>query len=467
VPSPILYISKRRKGRVVEKAKNMEAVNIGGITMELEEIIKKIVGDTGMKEEEVQARIDEKQKELGGLVTPIGAAHIIANEAGINLLEGLSKEKDLKVENIIPGMGRVDVVGRVTRIFPAREFERKDKSTGRVASAILADETGSIRVVFWDKYVDLLEEGKIDEGDVLRIKKAYTKENINGEPEVHLGIRARVIINPKDVAGDEMPLPEGRRKKINELEGGMGSIDLVVRVLRIYDVREFEREDKTRGKVVNLQVGDETGAARLVLWDEDVSLVEDGKIAEGDVLKIIRGYVKLRFGEPEVNVGRYGKVVINPGEEVGETPGVRVTLAGGGGRKRISDLHEGDKGEVRGALVEVYENLKVFDRKDGKGMVVNAVVDDGTGSMRAAFYDKMAEALLNITLAEATEGDVEEKIRKRRKEILGREVVVTVSVRHNDFTGREELLVLDLNLNPDPKKEAEELLKEVKLMEGE
>ena len=446
---------------------NMEAANIGEIRMELEEIITKIVGETGMGEEEVQARIEEKQKELGGLVTPIGAAHIIANEAGINLLEGYSKTSDLKIENIIPGMASVDIAGRVTRIFPAREFERKDKSKGKVASVILADETGSIRVVFWGKHVDLLEEGKIEEGDVLRIKKAYTKENINGEAEVHLGMRARVVINPKDVSEDEIPMPEGRRKKIKELEEGMGSVDVVAKVLRIYDVREFEREDKTRGKVVNLLIGDETGVARLALWDDDVALVEEGKIEEGDVLKILRGYVKFRFGEPEVNVGRYGKVVINPGEEVEAVQDIRPAPWTEAERRSISDLRQGDRAEIRGALLEIYDTLRVFDRDDGKGMVVNAVIDDGTGNMRAAFYDKMAEALLNVTLAEASEGDVAEKIEKRRKELMGREVVATVSVRHNDFTGREELVVYDLNLNPDPKKEAEELLRKARLMEEE
>lgn len=445
----------------------MEAGNIGEISMELEEIITKIVAETGMGEEEVQVKIEEKQKELGGLVTPIGAAHIIANEAGINLLEGYSVENDLKIENIIPGMGSVDIAGRVTRIFPVREFERKDKSKGKVASIILADGTGSIRVVFWGKHADLLEEGKIEEGDVLRIKKAYTKENINGEAEVHLGIRARVIINPKDVAGDEIPLPEDRQKKIKELEDGMGSVDVVAKVMRIYDVREFEREDKTRGKVVNLLIGDETGSARLVLWDEDVALVEEGKIGEGDVLKILRGYVKSRFEEPEVNVGRYGKVVINPGEEVEAIQQVSAAPWAGAERKNIGDLRQGDRAEIRGALLEIYESLRVFDRDNGKGMVVNAVIDDGTGNMRAAFYDKMAEALLNITLAEASEGDVEEKLEKRRRELMGREVVATVNVRHNDFTGREELVVHDLNLNPDPKKEAKELLKKAKLLEGD
>lgn len=431
--------------------------------MELEEIIGRIVGETGMEEGEVRGRIEEKQKELGGLVTPIGAAHIIANEAGVNLLEGLSKINELKIENIIPNMNSVDVVGRVTRIFPAREFEKADKTKGRVASLILADETGTIRAVFWGKDVALLED-KIEEGDVLRIREGYTKESINGEAEIHIGVRARVIINPKDVDKEEIPLPEHMKKKIAELGDGMASVDVVCRVMRIYEVREFEREDKTKGKVVNLAVGDETGIARLVLWDEDVGLVEKGQIKEDDIIKVKKGYVKVRYEEPEINVGKYGKLIVNPPEEevgqIPEIPGVaRVE------RKSLSELKDGEKAEIRGALVEVYDNLTLFDRAEGKGMVINAVIDDGTANMRAAFYDKMAEALLNITLAEACEGDVQDKILERRGEILGREVVATVRVKHSDFTGRNELVVQDLNLSPDPKQEGEGLLKEAKSLQ--
>jgi replication factor A1 len=429
--------------------------------MEIEEIIKKIAGETGVEEEDLRERIEKKQKELGGLITLEGAAHIVANEVGINLFEEISARPELKIENIIPGMNSVDLVGRVMRVFEPREFDREDGSKGKVCSLILGDETGTIRTVFWGKDVALIEEGKVEEGKLLRIKEGYTKENINGEPEIHIGMRTRVIPNPKDLKEEDMPLPEDRKKRISELEEGMSSVDVVCKVLRIFEPREFDREDGTKGKVVNLIVGDETGRSRLVFWDEDVGLVEKGQIKEGDVIKVKKGYVKMRFGEPEVNVGRYGKVVLNPSEEIGEVPEFappEIT------RKEMKDLKVGERAEIRGALVEVYENLKIFDRDDGKGMVINAVIDDGTASMRAAFYDKMAEALLNMPMQKALEGDVSEDISQRRKKILGREVVAVVRVKHSDFSGRDELVVEDINLNPDPKAEAEDLLKEARLI---
>jgi replication factor A1 len=432
--------------------------------MDLEKIVKKIAGESGLEEKEIKDRIENKQKELGGLITSEGAAHVVANEVGINLFEGVAKTHDLNIENIIPDMNSVDVVGRVLRIYGPREFDKKDGSKGKVCSLVLGDGTGTIRTVFWGKDTGLIEEGKIVEDSIIRIKRGYTKENINGEAEIHIGTKTRVILNPKDVRQEDIPLPEERKKKIAELEDGMSSVDVVGRVLRIYEPREFEREDKTIGKVVNLVVGDETGRARVVFWDEDVGLIEKDEVKEGDILKIKKGYVRVRYDEPEINVGKYGKVILNPPEiEIKEIPDLneyKVEIQ----RKEIEELKEGDRAEIRGALVEIYDNITVFDKKDGKGkgMVINAVIDDGTASMRAAFYDKMAETLMNIPLQRVVEEDVSELISDRRKELLGKEIIATVSVRHSDFSGKDELVVQDIDLNVDPKEEVRRLLKEAK-----
>jgi replication factor A1 len=184
--------------------------------MDLEKIVKKIAGESGLEEKEIKDRIENKQKELGGLITSEGAAHVVANEVGINLFEGVAKTHDLNIENIIPDMNSVDVVGRVLRIYGPREFDKKDGSKGKVCSLVLGDGTGTIRTVFWGKDTGLIEEGKIVEDSIIRIKGGYTKENINGEAEIHIGTKTRVILNPKDVRQEDIPLPEERKKKIAE-----------------------------------------------------------------------------------------------------------------------------------------------------------------------------------------------------------------------------------------------------------
>jgi replication factor A1 len=431
--------------------------------MELDEIIRTIANESGLDAGELENRILEKQSELGGLVTQEGAAHIVANEIGINLVKGASAAPVLKIENIIPGQNSVDIVGRVSRIFQAREFDRKDGSKGRVCSIILLDDTGSIRVVFWDEDVALIEDRKIEEGKLLKIRGGYSKQSQRGEPEVHLGMRARIIPEPKDANEKDFPETEQRLRKIAELKEGNTSVDVVFKVIRIYEPREFDRSDQTKGKVVNLVIGDESGTAKLVLWDKDVELVEKSLIKEGSTIKVEKGYVKVkwaddgRLADSELNVGRYGDIILNPDEEIGELK----TKSQSAKRKYIKDLEEGDVADIRGALVDIYDNIRIFDRTDTKGIVVNAIIDDGTANIRAAFYDKMAEKLMDIPVSRVLEGGISDDISKRIIEILGREVTAIVRVKYSDFSGQNELVVQDINLTPEAKKEAETLIEEV------
>jgi replication factor A1 len=427
--------------------------------MELEEMVAKISSESGRTEDEIRDMIEEKREELGGLITPEGAAHVVANGLGINLFKGVSLHKELKIESIIPGMKSVDITGKVVRVFPPREFDRKDGTKGKVCSLILGDETGTIRTVFWGDDVSLIEDGKIAEGGILRIRAGYTKENLNGEAELHIGSRTRVIPNPGDIEPESIPVSKDMEKSISELEEGMGGVDVICKVLRIYEVRQFEREGQAPGRVVNLRVGDETGTARLVLWDEDVALVEKGQIREGEVIKANNAYVKFRYDEPEIHIGRHGKVTLKPEASIGDIPGWYGEVT----RKRMEELRTGDRAEIRGALVEVYDNLRIFDKKDGSmGMVINCLIDDGTACMRAAFYDKMAEVLTGLTLQQVTDGDITSELEERRKFLLGREIVATVSTRHSDFSGRDELVVQELDLSPDPRQEARMMMEEAK-----
>ena len=56
----------------------------------LENIIEKIKQNTSLSEADINAKIDDKLKQLSGLISKEGAAHIIANELGVKLFEEVS-----------------------------------------------------------------------------------------------------------------------------------------------------------------------------------------------------------------------------------------------------------------------------------------------------------------------------------------------------------------------------------------
>jgi len=93
--------------------------------------------------------------------------------------------------------------------------------------------------------------------------------------------------------------------RIADLEEGM-EVSLNARVLSISPLREFTRGDGSRGRVVNLELRDETGACRFVLWDEDVGLVERGRLAVGGNVRALDCYVRRTNFGLEVSRGKFG-----------------------------------------------------------------------------------------------------------------------------------------------------------------
>ncbi len=145
----------------------------------LSEIIKKISASAGLDEDEVQQRIEEKRLELSGLVSQEGAAYIVAKELGITLLR---RPERLKLKSVVPGMQNIDIVAKVQRMFPAREFSTPN-AKGRVMNVILADETSTARLSLWNEEVDRYDMAV---GDVLHIT-GYVREDNLGGPEIRIG----------------------------------------------------------------------------------------------------------------------------------------------------------------------------------------------------------------------------------------------------------------------------------------
>ena len=204
------------------------------IKLSYDQIIKKIKEKSGLSEEEIGSRVNKKLKMLSGLISKEGAAHIVANELGIQLFQIGGK---LKIRDVLPGMRSIETVGKVTRVFDLREFETKN-GKGKVASFIMGDETGSLRVVLWHNQADNIRN--IKEGDIIRIVGAYVKENDNGFKELHLNERSKIIINPK---GEEINLPEKGvfiRKKISDIVEGDNNIEIFGTIVQLNDLRFFE-----------------------------------------------------------------------------------------------------------------------------------------------------------------------------------------------------------------------------------
>jgi len=97
--------------------------------------------------------------------------------------------------------------------------------------------------------------------------------------------------------------------RIADLEEGMEA-NLRATVVGISPVRTFTRQDGTPGRVANLELRDDSGFCRFALWDDDVGLVDRGKVAVGATVRALDCYVKRTNFGLDVSRGKFGALVV-------------------------------------------------------------------------------------------------------------------------------------------------------------
>lgn len=170
--------------------------------------------------------------------------------------------------------------------------------------------------------------------------------------------------------------------KIKDITAESGNVSFVAKVVTVFDIREFTRNDGTTGRVGNLIVGDETGKIRLTLWDNMADHIKEGRAQPGQNIQV-SGFVKQGYSGIEVHIGNNG-VLTESLEEV------ELTTES----QKIADIKDG-MGDlnIKGKVLEL-SDVRTFQRKDGtEGKVGNLLLGDETGNIRVTLWDEKTDFL--------------------------------------------------------------------------
>ena len=95
---------------------------------------------------------------------------------------------------------------------------------------------------------------------------------------------------------------------IAELKSGMKRVSLEATVVDKGTPRQvMSRFGTETYTVADATVADESGKIKLTLWNEQIAQVK-----VNDKIRIENGYVTSFQGETQLNVGKFGKLTINP-----------------------------------------------------------------------------------------------------------------------------------------------------------
>ncbi|MDO5823530.1 OB-fold nucleic acid binding domain-containing protein [Methanobrevibacter sp.] len=349
----------------------------------------------------------------------------------------------------------IDVIGRILSVDDVNEFQREDGTVGTVRSLMFADESGKVRLSLWNERAQ--EEYSV--GDAYRIENARTRLGMYSV-DLNIGSGARLIRLSEEQAS-AMFIPELSSlekalydyKKISDIDEDDQDIIVIGRVIELSEIHEFERDNGDSGFVRNIEIADETGSLRVVLWDADAKR----EFEMGQPIKLQNPRFDLDNDSRIEAIVNRNTAILEPSEsEIEKLPSQDELMEAIYVPKTIESLAEDDVNVcVTGTIVEVDSN-RIISKKcpscngyveggedenvcDNCGhvfdepktlLMVPLRIEDDTGDIKVTFFDKLAEELIGMKKEEIVnlvdDGyGIEEKLEDLNGETI--EIIANVS----------------------------------------
>jgi replication factor A1 len=359
----------------------------------------------------------------------------------------------------------IDIIGRFLSLEDIREFQRDTGEVGYVRSALFADESGKVRLSFWNEKA----QGDYEVGEAYRIENARTRLGMY-DVDLNIGGGSRIIRLSEEQAR-AMFIPELATLekaiydyiKIDEVEEDERDKIIIGRIIDMYDPREFERDDGT-GLVRNIEIADDTGSIRVVLWNDDAKR----EFELGQAIKLQNPRLRFNDRSNRVEASVTGSTaVLEPTEsELEKLPSHEELIEAIYVSKTIESLLEDDTNvKVTGRICEVntdrvllkrcphcdnnvehtdMENICDFCGEEFEEpkytLMVNTTIEDETGEIQVSFYENLAEELIGmdkervISLIEDGYG-IEDKL----EDLNGTTIEIIANVRFDGYNETNKL----------------------------
>jgi len=178
---------------------------------------------------------------------------------------------------------------------------------------------------------------------------------------------------------------------LKDLYAGAKEISLETRVLNVSPAKQFSRKDGSPFYLRTMTVYDTNSTASVKLWDDKANLPGIENIKPGDLIKIIKAYVKSDLnGSPTINIGSGSNIEITDNKS--EIPTIdKIT-------KDISELQEGQKDLVITGMIDGVVSSMEFTNsrgQPGKALRMRLKGKDGN-AMRAVLWGKDESSIPNM-----------------------------------------------------------------------
>ncbi len=178
---------------------------------------------------------------------------------------------------------------------------------------------------------------------------------------------------------------------LKDLYAGAKEISLETRVLNLSPAKQFSRKDGSPFYLRTMTVYDTNSTASVKLWDEKANLPGIENLKPGDLIKIIKAYVKSDLdGSPTINIGSGSNIETTDTQS--EIPPIDTIT------KDVSELQEGQKDLViSGVINGIISGMEFTNSRGqpGKALRMRLKGNDGSG-MRVVLWGKDESSVPNM-----------------------------------------------------------------------
>jgi len=246
--------------------------------------------------------------------------------------------------------------------------------------------------------------------------------------------------------------------RLKDLYAGAKEISLETRVLNMSPAKQFSRKDGSPFYLRTMTVYDTNTTASVKLWDEKANIPGIEKIKPGDLIKIIKAYVKSDLnGEPTINVGSGSNLEAIDNES--DIPDIDSIT------KDVSESKEGQKDLVLSGIIDGMISGMEFTNsrgQPGKALRMRLKGKDGN-AMRVVLWGQDESVIPNMISQDAKVRLLGVKVRSGNQgmEIHGNESTIIeiegskeiepiitriISISTNE-NGKKMILAVDKNKN--------------------
>lgn len=246
--------------------------------------------------------------------------------------------------------------------------------------------------------------------------------------------------------------------RLKDLYAGAKEISLETRVLNMSPAKQFSRKDGSPFYLRTMTVYDTNTTASVKLWDEKANIPGIEKIKPGDLIKIIKAYVKSDLnGEPTINVGSGSNLeAIDNESDIPDLDSIT---------KDVSESKEGQKDLVLSGIIDGMITGMEFTNsrgQPGKALRMRLKGKDGN-AMRVVLWGQDESVIPNMISQDAKVRLLGVKVRSGNQgmEIHGNESTIIeieggkeiepiitriISISTNE-NGKKMILAVDKNKN--------------------